>query len=252
MSLFEAFDLYNILFLDIETVPCVSDFDELPEELQELWALKARTILRKTEEELEYDEIVDTFNTRAGIYAEFGKIICISVGFLTRQPGSTEPLLRLKSFSNHLEASLLEDFSEILNKHFNNPDKFALCGHNIREFDIPYICRRMLVNQLPFPRLLDIAGRKPWETKHLLDTMEMWKFGDIKNYTSLRLLAAVFGFPSPKDDMDGSEVAGVYWGDRDLDRIAAYCEKDVLATVQLFLKMKRHPLLREDQVVIVR
>lgn len=252
MSIFDAFDLYNILFLDIETVPGVADFEELSEEMQELWAHKARTILRKTEGELEFDEIAQSYGERAGIYAEFGKIVCISVGYLNRQPGSTEPLLRLKSFANHIEANLLEDFCEVLNKHFNNPDKFAICGHNIKEFDIPYICRRLMVNQLPFPRMLDIAGRKPWETKHLVDTMEMWKFGDNKNYTSLRLLAAIFGFPSPKDDMDGSEVAGVYWEDRDLDRIAAYCEKDVLATAQLFLKMRRQPVLRSDQVVIVR
>lgn len=251
MSFFDA-DLYNILFLDIETVPVVSNYEELTDEMQELWAGKARSILRKFDEELEYDEIADAFQTRAGIYSEFGKIVCISVGFLTRQPDGADPLLRLKSFTNHMESALLEDFCELLQKHFNNPDKFALCGHNIREFDIPYICRRILVNQLPFPRMLDIAGRKPWETKHLLDTMEMWKFGDYKNYTSLRLLAALFGFPSPKDDMDGSEVAGVYWEAQDLDRIAAYCEKDVLATVQLFLKMRRQDLLREDQVVIVR
>jgi len=252
MSVFDAFDLYNILFLDIETVPGVADFEELNEEMQELWGLKARTVLRKGAEELEYDEIADTFHTRAGIYAEFGKIICISVGFMTRQTGSDEPLLRLKSYHSHTEAALLDDFSELLSKHFNNPDKFALCGHNIKEFDIPYICRRMLVNQLPMPRLLDIAGKKPWETKHLLDTMEMWKFGDIKNYTSLRLLAAVFGFPSPKDDMAGSDVARVYWEERDLERIATYCEKDVLATAQLFLKMRRQPILRQDQVFIVR
>lgn len=252
MSIFDTFDLYNILFLDIETVPGVSDFEEMSDEMQELWSIKARNVLRKPAEELEYDEIADAFRDRAGIYAEFGKIICISVGYLTRQPDSKDPILRLKSFANHIEANLLEDFCEVLNKHFNNPDKFAVCGHNIKEFDIPYICRRMLVNQLPFPRLLDIAGRKPWEMKHLLDTMEMWKFGDIKNYTSLRLLAAIFGFPSPKDDIDGSDVAGVYWEERDLDRIASYCEKDVLATVQLFLKMKRQPVLREDQIVIVR
>ncbi|MBL7776299.1 MAG: ribonuclease H-like domain-containing protein, partial [Saprospiraceae bacterium] len=239
-------------FLDIETVPGVSEYEELPEELQELWALKAKTILRKQEDELEYDEIAEAFQTRAGIYAEFGKIICISVGFLTRQADSPEPLLRLKSFYNHLESSLLEDFAELLHKHFNNPAKFAVCGHNIREFDVPYICRRLLINQLPFPRLLDIAGSKPWETKHLLDTLEMWKFGDYKNYTSLRLLAAIFGFPSPKDDISGADVAQVYWEERDLDRIAAYCEKDVLATVQLYLKMRRMPILREDQVVIVR
>lgn len=252
MSIFDSFDLYNILFLDIETVPGTADFDGLTEEMQELWAIKCRTLLRRPEEELEYDEMAEAFRTRAGIFAEFGKIVCISAGFLTRQADSNEPLLRLKSFTNHLEASLLEDFSGLLNKHFNSPEKFAICGHNIKEFDIPYICRRMLVNQLPFPKMLDIAGKKPWETKHLLDTMELWKFGDNKNYTSLRLLAAVFDFPSPKDDMDGSDVAGVYWEDRDLDRIAAYCEKDVVATAQLFLRMKRLPVLRNDQLVIVR
>ena len=198
MSVFDAFDLYNVLFLDVETTPGKPDFEELNEEMQELWSIKCRSILRKTQDELEYDEIAEAYNTRAGIYSEFGKIICISVGFLTRQSGSAEPLLRLKSYTNHVEAALLDDFSELLTRHFNSPEKFALCGHNIKEFDIPYICRRMLVNQLPMPKMLDIAGKKPWETKHLLDTMEMWKFGDLKNYTSLRLLAAVFDFPSPK------------------------------------------------------
>jgi 3'-5' exonuclease len=252
MSLLEAFDLYGILFLDIETVPGTADYEEMPDEMQELWAIKSRGILKKSEDELEYDEITESFKTRAGIYAEFGKIICISVGFLTRQPGSDEPLLRLKSFAGHSEAQLLTDFSDLLSKYFNSADKFALCGHNIKEFDVPYICRRLLINQLPFPKLLDIAGKKPWETKHLLDTMELWKFGDIKNYTSLRLLAAVFGFPSPKDDISGSDVAAVYWEERDVERIAQYCEKDVLATVQLFLKMRRLPVLNANQVIFVR
>lgn len=252
MSLLDTFDLYNILFLDIETVPGKADFEELSEEMQELWAVKCRNILRRPQDEIEYDEIAETFKTHAGIYAEFGKIVCITAGFLTKGNGADLPILRLKSFTNHMEAGLLEDFSELLGKYFNNPDRFAICGHNIKEFDIPYICRRLMVNQLPFPRMLDIAGRKPWETKHLLDTLELWKFGDIKNYTSLRLLAAVFDFPSPKDDMDGSDVASVYWEERDLDRIATYCEKDVLATTQLFLKMKRLPLLLQEQVVVVR
>jgi 3'-5' exonuclease len=252
MSHFDAYDLYNILFLDIETVPGHASFDDLSEEMQELWAVKCRSLLKRTaEEEIEYDEMAELYSTRAGIYSEFAKIVCISVGFLTRQPGQ-DAILRLKSFTNHMEAGLLDDFSELLNKHFNNPDRYALCGHNIKEFDIPYICRRILINQLPLPNMLDISGKKPWETKYLLDTLELWKFGDIKNYTSLRLLCAVFDIPSPKDDMDGSDVASVYWEDRDLDRIASYCEKDVLATVQLFLRMKRLPLLRNDQVVIVR
>lgn len=252
MSAFDAYDIYNILFIDIETAPCVQEFDDLNEDMQELWGIKCRQLLKRPGEEIEFDDMAELFKTRGGIYSEFGKIICISVGFLTRQPDSNEPILRLKSFSNHLESSVLEDFADLLTRHFNSPDKFAVCGHNIKEFDVPYICRRSLINQLPLPKMLDIAGRKPWETKQLLDTLEMWKFGDIKNYTSLRLLCAVFDIPSPKDDMDGSDVAGVYWEDRDLDRIASYCEKDVLATVQLFLRLKRLPLLKPEQVVSVR
>jgi predicted PolB exonuclease-like 3'-5' exonuclease len=112
------------------------------------------------------------------------------------------------------------------------------------------MCRRMVVNQLPLPKMLDIAGKKPWETKHLLDTMELWKFGDRKSYTSLKVLAAVLGFPSPKDDIDGSEVGRVFWQEDDLDRIAHYCEKDVLATAQLFFRYQRKPLLEEDQVQV--
>lgn len=252
MSAFDTYDLFNVLFLDIETVPATADFDSLSEEMQELWAIKSRSLLRNFEGELEYDQLAALYGTRAGIYAEFGKIICISVGFLNRPADGEDPILRLKSFAHHEEAVLLKEFSEVLNKHFGNPDRFALCGHNIKEFDVPYLCRRLLVNQLPLPRMLDIAGKKPWETKHLLDTMEMWKFGDSKSFTSLRLLAAVFGFPSPKDDMAGADVASVYWEERDLERIAVYCEKDVLATAQLFLRLKRLPLLRPEQAVSVR
>ncbi|MBL7803570.1 MAG: 3'-5' exonuclease [Saprospiraceae bacterium] len=248
MSVFDSYDLFNILFLDIETVPSVREFDELSEEMQELWAIKSKSLLRNYEGELEFDQLAELFGSRAGIYAEFGKIVCVSVGFLTRSPDGGTPLLRLKSFASHSEAHLLEDFSELLSKRPN----FALCGHNIKEFDIPYLCRRMMINQLPLPAMLDIAGKKPWEVKHLLDTMEMWKFGDSKSFTSLRLLAAVFDLPSPKDDIAGGDVASVYWDDRDLDRIATYCEKDVLATVQLFLRMKRLPILGSEQVVVVR
>ena len=252
MSLLDSFDLYNILFLDIETVPGNPDFEALPEDLQELWAVKSKSILRRHGEELEYDEIAATYADRAGIYAEFGRIVCISVGFLTKGAEGEAPVLRLKSFANHSESLLLKEFSELLGKHFNSPDRFAICGHNIKEFDVPYICRRLMINQLPFPRMLDIAGKKPWETKHLLDTMDLWKFGDGKSYSSLKLLTAIFGIPSPKDDIDGGDVAAVYWQERDLDRIAAYCEKDVQATVQLFLRMKRLPMLAPENVVIVR
>jgi 3'-5' exonuclease len=252
MTILNLYDQHNILFLDIETVPGTAEFDDLSEGLQELWAVKSRAILKKPTVELEFDEIAETYSDRAGIFSEFGKIVCITIGYLVRPQENGKTMLRLKSFTNHDEGHLLEDFAEVLDKHYNNPEKFAFCGHNIKEFDIPYICRRMLINSLPLPRMLDISGKKPWETKHLIDTMELWKFGDIKNYTSLNLLTHIFEIPSPKDDINGSDVAGVYWEEKDLDRIAHYCEKDVLATVQLFLKFKRLPLLESEQVIIVR
>ncbi len=247
----EHYDLSNILFLDIETVPQVWDFDELDDRLQEMWAIKYGQLTKTPHTDLQPEHLAEGWQERAGVYAEFGKIICVSVGMLARPKDGGEPVFRLKSFASDNEALLLSEFSDLLEKRFAQPEKFALCGHNIKEFDIPYLCRRLLVNQLPFPKLLDVAGKKPWETKHLLDTLEMWKFGDLKAYTSLKLLTAIFGIPSPKDDIDGSMVASTYWEGRELDRIAAYCEKDVLATAQLFRKYRRLPMLREDQVIFV-
>lgn len=252
MTMIDQIDIANVLFLDIETVPGAADYEDLSEEMQELWQIKARAILRQATVELGEEEAAALYSEKAGIYAEFGRIVCISVGIVHRNREDNRLRVRLKSFANENEAALLQDFSQLVRQFYNDPNKYYICGHNIKEFDIPYMCRRMVINQLEFPELLNIAGKKPWETKHLLDTMEFWKFGDIKNYTSLRLLAAVLGFPSPKDDMDGSQVAPAFWLEKDLERIAHYCEKDVLATVQLFLRYRRMPLMEEDQVQHVK
>jgi len=241
-------DIANVLFLDVETVPGHADYEALSEEMQELWYVKSRSITRKSRDELSMDEAAELYFDRAGIFAEFGKIICISVGVVHRSREDNRLRVRLTSFANKDEAQLLRDFGKMLGQYYNDPNRHFLCGHNIKEFDIPYICRRMVVHQLELPELLNISGKKPWETKYLLDTMELWKFGDFKNFTSLRLLAALLGFPSPKDDIDGSQVGRIFWEDGDLERIAHYCEKDVLATVQLLLRYKRMPILEEDQV----
>ena len=227
-------EISNILFLDIETVPEERNFDDLNETWQHLWEHKARSIVKKTEEEMTPEDAAGCYN-RAGIYAEFGKIVCISVGIIVRDKETGAPTVRLKSFAGTDEAALLRDFCDLLNKRFNDLYRHFLCGHNIREFDIPYICRRLVKHQIPMPHLLDIGGKKPWETKHILDTMEMWKFGDNKSYTSVKLLAAVFGFPSPKDDIDGSQVAGVFYEEGNVERIARYCEKDVVAVMNIVL-----------------
>jgi len=243
-------DIANVLFLDIETASREAGFFDLDENFQELWRLKSSRMLAAKDEPADDGAFASLYKDRAAIYSEFGKIICISVGIVFRDKNQRLSL-RLKSFADEDEAKLLSDFAALLNQYYKNPDRQFICGHNIKEFDVPYICRRMVVHQIVHPGMLQLHGKKPWETKHLLDTLELWKFGDAKSFTSLKLLAAVLGFPSPKDDMDGSEVGRVYWEEKDLDRISTYCEKDVLATVQLLLKFMYMPLLEPDQVTYV-
>jgi 3'-5' exonuclease len=226
----------DIIFLDIETVPVVPDYESLHPALRALWDKKSSTF--RTEEQTSSDVF-----QRAGIYAEFGKIICISVGMLKdRNPYG----FRIKSFFGDDEKAVLEEFSGMLNKFTRNKEA-TLCAHNGKEFDYPYIARRMIVNDLHIPDILDNAGKKPWEIK-LLDTMELWKFGDYKSYTSLDLLSSLFGFPSPKDDIDGSMVAESYWHEHDLKRIVTYCEKDVLAVARILMRFMNRPAINEDNI----
>lgn len=231
-------DLKNVLVLDIETVPQFSSFDHLNENWKDLWAHKMKHLIK--------DNVTaaDTYD-RAGIYAEFGKIICISVGAFYRD--SEVIKFRLKSFYGDDEKIILLEFSELLNKSYSK-EEHTICGHNSKEFDFPYIARRCLINDIPIPSILDNSGKKPWEIK-LLDTMEMWKFGDYKNYTSLKLLASLFGISSPKDDIDGSQVGNIYWQEKNLERIKIYCQKDVVTVAQLLLKFKGMDLLKEENVV---
>ncbi|GAB4281141.1 MAG: 3'-5' exonuclease [Marinilabiliales bacterium] len=229
----------NLLFLDIETVPQWPDYDQMDEDYKKLWDKKAALISKENE------STKDCYK-KAGIYSEFGKIICISVGYITNMQG--ERGFRVKSFYGHDEKELLAEFSDMLSrvKSYNK-----LCAHNGKEFDFPYISRRILINGLKLPDLLDIAGKKPWEVNHI-DTMELWKFGDYKNYTSLELLAKVFNIPTPKDDIDGSQVASVYYEENDLERIVKYCEKDVLTVAQLILKYKGEDLISENNIEYIR
>ncbi len=239
-------DITKILFFDIETVPASKHHDELIDVWTDLWKIKAQNILRKPKEEMTDEDAANIYD-RAGIYAEFGKIICISVGFITHDKEAGTYKARLKSFANDDEKKLLTDFSKLMNDSYSKFDEKSqrfekyLCGHNIKEFDVPYISRRLLINQMPLPKMFDIAGKKPWEISHLIDTMELWKFGDYKNATSVKLLAAAFGFPSPKDDIDGSDVHRVYYLENGLERISGYCEKDVLAVMHLLMKYKLMP-----------
>ena len=228
----------KILFLDIETVPQAYQFEQLYDKSRALFEAKNRFQISPEK------SIEQIFDERGGILAEFGKIVCISVGML--HEGSQGKSIRLKSFYHDDEETLLKQFKRLLEDHYNTP-YHVLCGHNSKEFDIPYICRRMLINGLALPNILQISGKKPWEINHI-DTMELWKFGDYKSYTSLSLLCHVMGIPTPKDDISGADVARVYYEENDLQRIMVYCEKDVVALIQLYLRLQGEALVDEFNI----
>ncbi|SEP76108.1 hypothetical protein SAMN05421824_0243 [Hyunsoonleella jejuensis] len=230
-------NLEDILFLDIETVPETRYFSELDEVKQSLWESKSQY---QRKDEFTPEEFYD----RAGIWAEFGKIICISVGYFNFQ--GQRRMFRGTSFYGD-EITILKDFKNLLITHFSQ-NKHLLCAHNGKEFDFPYIARRMIIHNIELPYKLNLFGKKPWEVPHL-DTLELWKFGDYKTYTSLKLLTNVLGIPSPKDDIDGSEVYSVYYEEGNIDRIITYCEKDTIAVAQIFLRLRGDDLLNEDEII---
>lgn len=232
-------NIEHILFLDIETVPEEKAYHELSDEKRKLWGEKSKY---QRKEEFTPEEFYD----RAGIWAEFGKIICISVGYFKFKNDTRS--FRVTTFEGG-EEKLLRDFSALLDSHFYKPHHL-LCAHNGKEFDFPYIARRMIIHNIPIPAKLDLFGKKPWEVPHL-DTLELWKFGDHKHYTSLKLLTTVLGIPSPKVDIDGSEVRDVYYIDHDIGRIINYCERDVVAIAQVILKMRQEVLLTDAEIITV-
>jgi len=232
--------LFNILFLDIETVPVFSSFEELGQ---------TEKILFEKKTQYRRKELITAaeFYDNAGIWAEFGKIICISVGFFSENLG--EPKFSLTSFYSDDELHILKRFKNLLDDRFNSR-AHLLCAHNGKEFDFPYLARRMIINHIPLPEILNLFGKKPWEIRHL-DTMEMWKFGDYKHFTSLELLTNVLGIPSPKYDISGNQVAKVYYQDQDLKRIVKYCEQDVLAVAQVYLRLMNMALVSKEQVEFI-
>jgi hypothetical protein len=235
-------DFRNILFLDIETVACSPVYDELSERLKAQWARKAN-YFRQRDNELTDEEL---FHERAGIYAEFGKVVVIAMGkFSVNEAG--ERTLRIRSMAHDDEGTLLREFCSVLGKMDQSQVRF--CAHNGKEFDYPYLSRRLLVQGIPLPESLNLSGKKPWEIAHL-DTLEMWKFGDYKHYTSLDLLATLFDIPTSKGDMDGSKVNEVYYREKDLKKIAEYCTSDVVVVSQLFLRLKGQPLVEKRNILI--
>lgn len=232
--------LKRILFLDIETVSAKPDFEQLDERFKPLWEKKAKNIKSESTP-------AEAYLDRAAIYAEFGRILVIGVGYFVESNGLL--VFRCKSFAGEDEITLLKEFSEMLSQ-ISAKDSWRLCAHNGKEFDFPYLCRRLLINELSLPKILQVMGKKPWETP-LLDTMEMWKFGDFKAYTSLELMAACLGVPSSKSDIDGSQVGRVFFETGDVERIATYCRQDVIVLAQVFMRLHGFGILKENQIEII-
>ena len=222
----------HILFIDLETAPIQYRYNELSQTTKELWD-KKMLYVKDTTPEQHY--------AKAGVFAEFAKVVCIGLGFMSNGK------FRTKAIAGENEKEILMEFSSLMKSHFYKEEHF-LCAHNGKEFDYPFLCRRLLVNQLPLPKLLQIQGFKPWNVKHL-DTMEMWRFGDIKNFTSLNLLAHIFNIPSPKDDMDGSMVSKVYHEDDNIEKIKKYCLKDVVTLARVYQKYTNQTMLTEKDIV---
>ena len=232
----------NLFFIDIETVSASEHYELLTGEWKELWTEKITKALPDNTTAEEF------YTKRAGIMAEFAKVVCISFGYIKTEKGI--PHLRIKSIYSDDEKELLEKFIDTVCQMQAKNNKWCFTGHNIKEFDIPFICRRILINNISIPDCFNFQAMKPWDVP-VLDTLHLWRFGDYKHYTSLKLLAATLGVPSPKDDIDGSKVGEVYWAEKDLQRIALYCQKDVATVANIILRFKNLPLLTEDQIVFV-
>lgn len=233
--------LDNLLFIDIETIPSVPEYDVLPDRMKKQWERKAK-FFRNDDEQ----SAAEQYEDRGGIYAEFGKVICISIGYFTQS--ITGLKFRVLPIFNDDEFQLLNDFKLNLSKFPES--NLRLCAHNGKEFDYPYLCRRLLINGIKLPPVLQISGKKPWEI-NLVDTMELWKFGDFKNFTSLDLLAAIFGVESSKSDIDGSQVSTVYYKEKNLKKIAEYCSRDVVVTAQVYLHLLQLEPISDENIIII-
>tara|TARA_B100000902_G_scaffold398522_1_gene465578 strand:+ start:1782 stop:2501 length:720 start_codon:yes stop_codon:yes gene_type:complete len=236
-----SIDINKVLFIDIETVPIVYNFDSLSKDMKDIW--KKKMVFLKNDE-ITYS---DLYRKKAGLMAEFSKVICVSVGHVLSK--QSRDSIRIKSFYGDDEYKILSEVISLLNKTIENK-KYNICAHNGKEFDFPFLSKRIIINGLKLPKILDISGKKPWEINHL-DTMELWRFGDYKNYISLKLLSKLFNIPNPKEDIEGSQVSKIYYEEKDLERIKKYCEKDTLTVAQIMLKFQGKPIIKDDHIELV-
>ena len=249
MRAIESLQLDQFVFFDIETAPLEAGLEELPDALRDNWLEReARSMAREAEKTGSAVDPQSWYFDKAALTAEFGRVVCIAVGFFNR--GRDGLKLRIKTIGYPEEQFVLEEFAQLLEKHYGDLQRFRLCGHNIKGFDVPFLCRRMMANRMKLPTILDTAGIKPWDNPHV-DTLELWRFGEFRHYVSLKLLAAMFDVPTPKDDISGKDVGRVFWEESDLDRICNYCAKDVVAVARLIQAWKAERMITDDDIMLV-
>lgn len=229
MKALKNIDLENVVFFDIETVR-IEDKLEKDTDLYRSWEYKMR-YSREAESKMEATSLEESYNNKAALYAEFAKVVCITIGKIK------DGQLMLKSFYGE-EGDMLRSFADVLNG-MNAKNKYLqLAGHAIIGFDIPFLMRRCLINGVEVPNLLDTSMSKPWEVT-AIDTMNIWKATSFYG-ASLLNIATAFGLPSPKMDVAGYETSDVYWkeGEKGLKRIVEYCERDVLTVANIVRKCR--------------
>lgn len=233
------------MIFDIETVRKTNLFTELSEAQQKVW-MKIRT------DRFNDFSLEESYKSKAGLFPEFNKIVCISMyaphvpPFFVEEEGNEKPELKFLSAYGDLEEKVLREALAFMSENSTH-----LVGHGIKRFDIPNLIVKCVQYNIEVPYWLRMYGVKPWESNHI-DTYEVWKGGNFSTTqaASLDSVCAVLGIESPKDDIDGSEVSNLYWSDyggdkhaENLNRIKTYCEKDVRSNYLVFKKMQKLNML---------
>lgn len=216
----------NFLFMDIETAR-IQDKLTTNTELFKSWEYK-----RRKEGETLVKDLKKSFEHKAALYAEFGKVVCISIGKIVDEK------LVVQSYYGDDEKEVLEKIKKVLTAFYKKFPDLMLCGHSIIGFDIPFLMRRMIINGIQVPSFLDLTTSKPWTlSDDIVDIAQIWKTTGFYG-ASLVNMSHAMGLPSPKEDIDGSMVSDTYYREKDgLKRIVKYCEQDVFATVNIVQKL---------------
>jgi DNA polymerase elongation subunit (family B) len=263
----------KVLWFDIEAVPEKASFFELTPKKQELFksrfkkdweamgadpqrhfikemitAASTVTPVEAVETLVDNKMIEALYNNKAPLHPEFGKIVCISIGYIDGEipekiedKPEVELKLKLKSFYGHDEVKLLQDFLNATKSAITNAvnPTYHLCGHNIMNYDVPFIAKRFIINGLKLPAMFDLDGKKEWNLPYFIDTRNVWKFNVYDSNCSLDLLCNLFDVESSKEGgISGKDVRDVFYIENDVQKIAMYCEEDVRALAQVYLKMK--------------